>query len=488
MTAAIPIERPAFRRDTPATNGPRAVTVQVVAATPAARDAVTFKLALPQTNRAPSAYRPGQFITLAFPAAAGAGAGAAAAAAPTLYRSYSLCGDGQAETPWEITVKRMPGGVISNYLLDRVRPGTLLRASMPQGTFTLPADPRPATPLVFVAGGSGITPVYGMLRWLARQNPDQRPHVWLHYAYHSPADAIFGRELAALDPDGHWLTQHHYVSTDGRRFRPERALVTPGMDAASAEWYVCGPSELKHGLETELARRGVPSRQLHTEVFASPAARDTRRRITSAASAAASRLRVADSGAVLDTQPGETLLETLERHGYRPDFSCRAGACGTCRLRLLAGEVCDGEGENGALTNAERSKGYVLSCVAQPLGDVTLASAGELVAAPRRASAGRPAIAASRAPAGSRASRGGLRKALRMGLVAASLGLFASVWGLTNHYQPTSSSSTISGSTSSSGTSSSNNSSTSSSSSANGSSSITTQPGSSSASTSTGVS
>ena len=103
------------------------ITVQVVAVEPAAHYVVTLLLALPGTNRPPSAYRPGQFITLTFPTTAS-----------TLYRSYSLCGEGCADIPWEITVKRQHAGLVSNYLYRNVAPGMLLQASLPQGRFTLP--------------------------------------------------------------------------------------------------------------------------------------------------------------------------------------------------------------------------------------------------------------------------------------------------------------------------------------------------------------
>src|SRR5258708_38842729 len=87
----------------------------------------------------------------------------------------------------------------------------------------------------------------------------------------------------------------------------------------------------------------------------------------------ASRIRLANSGTVLETRPGETLLAALERHDYAPPYDCRAGTCGVCRLRVVAGQ-----GRNpgdGDLTPAERAAGYGLACVAQPLGQVTLATA-----------------------------------------------------------------------------------------------------------------
>lgn len=461
----------------------RTVTVQVLAMTPAARDAVTLTLALPGGRQSPGRFRAGQFITLTIPTASGA----------PLYRSYSLCGGGGDDAPWRITIKRTPGGRVSNYLIDRIQPGMTLQASVPQGNFTLPRPMQPSAPLIFVAGGSGITPIYAMLRAIARMAPAERPRVTLHYAYHSPSDAIFGRELLALDPQRAWLTQYHYVTTQGHRLNAGKIVSSLGMAAARVHWYVCGPTAIRRDLEAAAARHGVPASHLHAEVFTSPAVR-----AAGQATGRSARIRLADSGAVLQAQPGETLLETLERSGYRPDFSCRAGACGTCRLRALSGKVCVNDANN-ALTPAERARGYVLSCVGQPEGDVTLATAGRQVAAPRPIAAGE----ARRSPA----SRLAARRGLRAGVAAATIGLFLGAWGLTHTGATTAASVSSSGSSSSSSSSSSGASSAGSSSSSNSGSSsssngstssgsgsssssgsITTQPSSGGSNSSTGVS
>lgn len=475
MPTAAPVRPP--ERQTPplvaqsVTSG-RHVVVQVVGAHVAARDTVTLVLALPGTRKAPAAYRPGQFITLALPAADGT----------ALYRSYSLCGDGRADRPWEITVKRARGGMVSQYLIDRVRPGMQLTASLPQGAFTLPDTLDRTAPLIFVAAGSGITPISSMLRALARLDPARRPRVLLHYAYHSPEDAIFGRELAALDPEGNWLHQRRYVTTSGGRLRAADLVASLGKDASRAEWYVCGPTALKRELEAEAQQAGVPASRLHAEVFASPTSSRSGGRGATGQRASAGSIRLADSGATLDVRAGETLLEALERHGYGPAFSCRAGACGTCRLHLLAGHVCHGVGENGALSARERADGYILSCVAQPVGSITLASADPRVARLKWASSGSGASTgrarARSAPAHPR--RRGPIKALRIGLIAAALSVFVTAWSLTNHAPASQAASTTtssgSGSSSTSGGS-------------GGSSSITTQPTqSSSSNSSTGVS
>jgi ferredoxin-NADP reductase len=401
------------------------IALQVVAVIPAARDAITLLLALPGTNQAPSAYIPGQFITLAFPTTES-----------TLYRSYSLCGEGRADIPWEITVKRQHAGLVSNYLYRTVGPGMLLKATLPQGRFTLPETIRPGMPIVFVAAGSGITPIYGMLRALSRLAPSQRPRAWLHYAFHSTADAIYAQELSRLDPSGQWLFQRHYPSTHGQRFRSPQALAELGDRATYAHWYVCGPSGLKRSVESAALGCGVPATHIHAEVFASPPVPAT---VSVRSSTVQGRVRLADSGATLDARSSETVIETLERYGYRPEFECRAGACGTCRMRLLSGQVRNGV--TAALTPAEQGAGYILPCVAQPMGDITLAGIGQQPVA----RLGRSPSAGGRPPARSRQSA---RRALRWGMAAATLGLFFTLWDFTSHSIKSQASSSNGGSTS----------------------------------------
>jgi ferredoxin-NADP reductase len=453
VTALWPILQSAAQPAGKAAARPGSLTVQVLSVSPASANAVTIRVVAPGTTRAPAPYQPGQFITLGF-----------SMGGETLYRSYSLCSDGRPDAPWEITVKRQSGGRISNYLNDVAKPGMLLSASAPQGTFILPATSRE---LVFIAGGSGITPVYGMLRALAALPAARRPSVTLHYGYHSPAEAIFARELVALDPRRTWLTQYHYVSSSGQRIQPQHIAMSAGANASLAHWYVCGPDGLRRAVLDAAPRAGVPAQHTHVEVFVSP----TQRR--PAGKGVAAHIRLADSGKVLDARPSETLLETLERYGYKPEFSCRAGACGTCALRKLSGKTRGDE--NGALTGRERSSGYVLACSALPVGDVTLASATNK-SAPQVAARGRNTSA---------------KTALRVALVAATTTVFFGAWNMTNHAVSASNSSNSSSSSSSSGSSSassSSNSSTSSSSSSSSNGGFTNSPSFNSPSSSTGMS
>ncbi len=400
LTQGLPVVSPA-----------NMLPVQVIDVHEVAPEVVSVQIVLPGSRQAPAPYLPGQFVTLALPTPR-----------ETLYRSYSLCGPGDHEEPWELTIKRVDQGAVSTYFYDSVHPGTLLYASLPRGTFTLPAMTTPDDVLCFIAVGSGITPIMGMLRAIARLPEAQRPLVHLHYASRSEDDIIYGDELGAIDPYMTWLQQQHYLSSQGRRLTIDRVLGSVGPGGRRAHWYVCGPESLKHELTDTLQDLGVPASQIHAEVFATssgPAYRIEGR----GGAGIGGKIHVTDTGAILDAEPRETLLTALERHGYRPEFSCRAGSCGTCKLRVLDGQV-DPVGE--ALSPRERAAGYVLSCIAHPIGEVTLASGGR----PPKGVERLAGVAIEAATVGaSKMGKTAARVAALVGVAALATG----VWNLTNH-------------------------------------------------------
>jgi ferredoxin-NADP reductase len=317
----------------------------------------------------------------------------------------------------------MEMGAVSTYFYRSVHTGTLLYASLPRGTFTLPAHVTQQMVFVFVAAGSGITPIMGMLRAIDRMPEAQRPLAQLHYASKSPRDIIFGDELDQMDPDETWLNQRHYLSSRHERMTVDEILAGAGTMSKRAYWYVCGPDALKHELLAKLARIGVPPARIHSEIFATqggPAYRVEAR----GGRGVGGSLRVADTGALLDVEPSETLLTALERHGYRPEFSCRVGSCGTCKLRVLEGQV-DPVGE--ALSGPERAAGYVLSCIARPVGDVTIASGG-------RPPAGTARIAAvAGAGGGPLAAHAAAIMRTRVAAFVGASALLIGSWNLTDH-------------------------------------------------------
>ncbi len=380
------------------------LAMQVVNRQNVARDAVSLFLAVPRTLRPPAGYVPGQFVTLAIPTPT-----------ETLYRSYSLCGAGLSSEPWEITVKRVHRGRISNYLCDSVPVGSILYVSMPRGVFTLPQPLRRDVPIIFVAAGSGITPIRGMLRALSLMPPTHRPQVQLHYAAASPEEIIYRDELAAMDPQRAWLHQWVYLSSQGQKLTPDVVASYAGPILRRAHWYICGPDALRSDMGAMLAHKGVHPAQVHVEVFATQ--RQAPGGLFSLAMPGhgpAVQMTIQETQAALDVRGGETVLAALERHGYQPDFSCRSGTCGACKLRLLAGRV----EQSGAvaLTPAEKSAGFILSCVAHPRSDITLLSGG-------RPPSRRFLVLPRAVP----------RTLVRAGSTLAVAALLLGTWQLTNH-------------------------------------------------------
>jgi ferredoxin-NADP reductase len=387
--------------------------VQVVRRTVIAPEVVSLEIALPGTNQPPAPYLPGQFVTLAFPTKT-----------ETLYRSYSLCSDGMPTHPWEITIKRMAEGAVSTYLYDFVEEGTLLYSSLPRGAFTLPANLTPQTPLIFIAVGSGITPIFGMLQALDLMPDDERPPVQLHYASRTREDIIFRRDLARLDPEETWLQQWHYLSSEGHRMTASDIVQRVGRLGRRAHWYMCGPESLKRDVQRIILARGAAEERIHTEVFATERGASTvnfKMMTNEGDGNVSAYMRVEATDAVLGVQANETVLAALERHGYHPDSSCRAGSCGVCKLQLLSGNVDQRSGT--ALTPGERAAGYILSCIARPQGDITIAAGGQ---PPTHGEL----VAAGVAP---RLSRSMTTMALRVSTVLTAGGLLLGAWQLTNH-------------------------------------------------------
>lgn len=334
----------------------RPIAVQVIRHKVIAPDVITLALAQPGTRQAPGPYLPGQFITLVIPGNNG-----------NIYRSYSLCGNGNPRNPWEITLKRVPGGLVSNYLYDSIKVGMILHTLPPRGAFILPASLRPEQTFVFVAVGSGITPIRGLLRAIAALPPGSRPKVQLHYASRSAQETIYRDEILKLD----WLRQKQYLRTEGPRMAPRQIFANARPLARDTQWYICGPEAFTLQLRQTLLSIGVPENFIHFELFAD----QSRQHLAAAASrAVVGHIAIKETGTTVDVREQETLLEALERHEYQPEFGCRAGTCGTCQLHVLQGQVRNRG--NTFLTAAELRSGIVLGCIAQPQGNVMIKSGG----------------------------------------------------------------------------------------------------------------
>src|SRR5215472_16273689 len=319
---------------------------------------------------APFDYRAGQFVTIR--------------ACGTL-RSYSMSSSPDTDAELATTVKRVPGGLVSNWMIDTLAAGDVVDITPPAGVFTLGES---SGPLVAFAGGSGVTPLMSLAKSaLATTSRVVR----ILSANRDAESVIFAAaldELAARYP-GRLEVRHHLDAVSGLVSKAELLqFAGPALAAAGdpADFYLCGPEPFMDLIERVLLGQGAGQDHILTERFNPVEA-------VAEEEAAAEKAASADAGAAalpapglasgtititLDGKtttvghvPGITLLEHARRAGLKPPFSCEAGNCATCMGLVEAGEVK--MRANNALDDDEVADGYVLTCQSVPVTpDVTV--------------------------------------------------------------------------------------------------------------------
>ena len=335
-------------------------------------DACSFAFAVPDDAAEAFEYRPGQFLTLAVPSDL---TGVAA-------RCYSLSSSPESGEPPTITVKRTVDGYASNWLCDNLRPGDNIRVLPPEGIFT------PKTlehDLLLFAGGSGVTPIISIAR-NALKLGDRK--IVVFYANRDEKSVIFAdewSELARAYPERlqvvHWLESVQGLPTQDQL----RAFTAAHK---SYEAFVCGPAEYMKLVMAVLRELEFPRERRHQEKFVSlggnpfgdelaeaqaaaeiaEAESDDEDEAVPAGPAGPVTLEVELDGEQLsydDWSPGMTMLEFLESKGVKAPFSCRAGECSACAIRLVEGEVR--MDNNDVLDPEDLDEGIRLGCQSHPM-------------------------------------------------------------------------------------------------------------------------
>lgn len=249
-----------------------------------------------------------------------------------LWRTYSLTHGPRADRRISITVKAIPDGVVSNYLVHQARAGQMIQLDQAQGEFVLP-QPIPGK-LLLVTAGSGITPVIGMLRNLfSRAERPQTDIVLLHSAL-SRAEVIFGKELRQYDAAGWLRLVEMHTDTHGMLDVDDLDTIVP--DLAERTAYACGPAGLLDALEEHYVGRELV---LTTERF----------RPVTVVAGEGGTVTFAD-GTVVEADGATPILDAGESAGVLMPSGCRMGICMGCVVPMKEGAVRDLR--NGALTVA----------------------------------------------------------------------------------------------------------------------------------------
>lgn len=313
-------------------------------------DTRSFILAVPPALERRFAYAAGQFCTFR-----------ATIDAEPVVRCYSMSSSPHAGDPLTVTVKRVPGGKMSNWMNDTLAPGDSIEVMPPAGLFVL----RPSeTPIVAFAGGSGITPVLSLTKTaLATTARDIR----LVYANRDFDSVIFADALERLRAgSGGRLTVHHHCDAEAG-FLDAAACAALVGDRTQADFYVCGPAPYMEVVEAGLQQRGIDPGRLFIERFALSDAAPLRQ-------AQGEREETSKTEAIVFSlnghkrriayQSGDSILDSARRAGLKPPFNCQTGSCGTCMAHLDEGQAT--MRVNNALSAAELDEGWILTCQAIP--------------------------------------------------------------------------------------------------------------------------
>lgn len=308
---------------------------RVVEVRPETADAVTVVL---RPGGSWQGHRPGQYVRIGLDVDG-----------VRLWRSYSLTSPPDpADGLLSITAKAVPDGLVSLHLAQELRPGQLVHLDQALGEFVLP-EPAPEK-VLFITGGSGITPVMGMLRAGLHRLGD----VVLVHSESNPDDVIFGEELRSLAARGRLRLVEQHTDTQGRL--DLNALIALVPDLADRETWACGPAGLLDAVEERWADLGLADR-LHTERF----------RTELAEPGEGGTVRYGESGPVVDLDGATSLLDAGERAGVLMPSGCRMGICFSCVLPLRDGTVRDLR--SGEVTSAVPGDGVLVqTCVSAAAG------------------------------------------------------------------------------------------------------------------------
>ena len=309
-------------------------------------DARSFELAIPAELAERFRHRAGQYLTFEVPLAN-----------ERIVRCYSLASSPELGEAAKVTVKRVPEGRGSNWFHDHVRAGDALRVLPPLGRFVLHESARP---LLFFAGGSGITPVIGLIK-SALATTARR--LRLLYANRDARSVIFSQELDALArryPD-RFEVIHHLDAAAG--FAGAATVRAARRGFEDAEAYLCGPGPFMALVEQTLRADDVPEERIRIERFELPAHPEAASAAAPVAAAGApSELVVHLEGKTqrIPYQAGQTILDAARKAGLQPPFACEEAFCGSCAAKLVRGTVA--LDRNDVFTKADVEAGWILTC------------------------------------------------------------------------------------------------------------------------------
>ena len=286
-------------------------------------------------------------------------------------RPYSISSPPNQNGHYDITIRRVEGGLVSNYLLDELEKGDALESSGPAGHFYHNPLFHDRT-MVCLAGGSGITPFMSMIREVVECGLDQS--IYLFYGNKDLDDVIFHEQLSAYAERFKNIYYLPVIEKPSQEYDGLTGLITGQLikktlaELSGKTFYLCGPAGMYDFCMPELEALGIPSRRVRKEVYGAPPnicdspgwPQEVR---------ADDLFKVKVKGTkTLEAQADQPLIVALEKNGIVVPSLCRSGECSKCRVKIFSGKVFQPAG--ALVRKSDRQFGYVHSCVSYPLEDL----------------------------------------------------------------------------------------------------------------------
>jgi ring-1,2-phenylacetyl-CoA epoxidase subunit PaaE len=335
---------------------------------PETRDAMVVSFSAPPQQAEAFRYQAGQHLTLKV-----------RIDGEEVRRSYSICSSAQ-EQKLRVAIKRIDDGLFSNWATENLKPGTRIEGMEPQGHFNVPLMPEVARHHVAFASGSGITPILSLIKTTLAAEP--RSRFTLIYGNRASHSVIFKDELEDLKD--RYLTRFNLVFILSRE-QQDVDLFNGRIDGAKCEqllrqWvdpkgidvaYICGPQSMMEQVQAQLMASGLPKSQIKLELFAGAMHKGPRpKRKAVVQGAQGCGVTVIHHGLTREfTMPKnkESVLDAALEQGIELPYACKGGVCGTCRSKVLKGEV--DMDANYSLEDYELARGFVLTCQSFPISD-----------------------------------------------------------------------------------------------------------------------